>query len=86
MGAEIIDGKGFAAGLRARIAERVAALAGGHGVVPGWRWCWSGDDPASEVYVRSKGRQTVEAGMHSEEHRLDAATPEAEVLGAGRAG
>ena len=80
MGAEIIDGKGFAAGLRQRIAERVAALRAEHGVVPGLAVVLVGDDPASQVYVRSKGRQTVEAGMHSEEHRLDAATPEAELL------
>ena len=75
MAAEIIDGKGFAAGLRARIAERVAALGAAHGVTPGLAVVLVGDDPASAVYVRNKGRATVEAGMHSEEHRLDAATP-----------
>jgi len=79
MGAEIIDGKAFAAALRARIAERVACL-GARGVTPGLAVVLVGDDPASAVYVRNKGRATVEAGMHSEEHRLDAATPEAELL------
>ena len=80
MTAEIIDGKAFAAGLRARIAERVAELGAGHGVMPGLAVVLVGDDPASAVYVRNKGRATVEAGMRSEEHRLDAATPEAELL------
>jgi methylenetetrahydrofolate dehydrogenase (NADP+)/methenyltetrahydrofolate cyclohydrolase len=80
MGAEIIDGKGFAARLRQQIAERVATLSSERGVIPGLAVVLVGDDPASQVYVRSKGRQTVEAGMHSEEHRLDPVTPEAEVL------
>ena len=48
--------------------------------MPGLAVVLVGDDPASAVYVRNKGRQTVEAGMHSEEHRLDAAAPEAEIL------
>jgi methylenetetrahydrofolate dehydrogenase (NADP+)/methenyltetrahydrofolate cyclohydrolase len=79
MAAEIIDGRAFAAGLRARIAERVAELRA-RGVTPGLAAVLVGDDPASAVYVRSKGRATVEAGMRSEEHRLDAATPEAGLL------
>jgi methylenetetrahydrofolate dehydrogenase (NADP+)/methenyltetrahydrofolate cyclohydrolase len=78
--AEIIDGKAFAAGLRARVGERVAALRAEHGGVPGLAVVLVGDDPASQVYVRSKGRATVEAGMRSEEHRLGAATGEAELL------
>jgi methylenetetrahydrofolate dehydrogenase (NADP+)/methenyltetrahydrofolate cyclohydrolase len=80
MSAEVIDGKAFAADLRSRIAERVAALKAELGITPGLAVVLVGDDPASQVYVRSKGRQTVEAGMHSEEHRLDAATSEAELL------
>ena len=50
----------------------VAELKARHGIVPGLAVVLVGEDPASQVYVRSKGRQTVEAGMHSEEHRLDA--------------
>jgi methylenetetrahydrofolate dehydrogenase (NADP+)/methenyltetrahydrofolate cyclohydrolase len=80
MSAEIIDGKAFAADLRNRIAERVAALKAERGITPGLAVVLVGDDPASQVYVRSKGRQTVEAGMHSEEHRFDAATSETELL------
>ena len=77
MSAAIIDGKGFAAGLRARIATEVATLAALHGVTPGLGVLLVGDDPASEVYVRNKGRQTREAGMRSEEHRLPADATEA---------
>jgi len=80
MSADIIDGKAFAAGLRARVAEHVARLKAEHGLVPGLAVVLVGEDPASQVYVRNKGKQTVEAGMASFEHRLDAATPEAELL------
>ncbi len=80
MAAEIIDGKGFAAGLRARVGDEVAALRARHGVVPGLAVVLVGEDPASAVYVRNKGRHTREAGMHSEEHRLPATASEAEVL------
>ncbi len=80
MSARIIDGKGFAEGLRARVATRVAAFAESVGRAPGLAVVLVGDDPASQVYVRNKGRQTVEAGMASVEHRLDAATPEAVLL------
>ncbi len=80
MAAEIIDGKAFAADLRARLAVEVAALEARHGVTPGLAAVLVGDDPASAIYVRNKARHTVEAGMHSEEHRLSAATPEAEIL------
>jgi methylenetetrahydrofolate dehydrogenase (NADP+) / methenyltetrahydrofolate cyclohydrolase len=72
MAAEIIDGKAFAASLRARIAAEVARLQGDHALTPGLAVVLVGNDPASEVYVRNKARQTVECGMHSEEHRLDA--------------
>ena len=79
-GATVIDGKAFAARVRARVAEGVEALRGSHDVVPGLAVVLVGEDPASEVYVRNKGRQTVEAGMRSFEHRLPADTPEAELL------
>jgi methylenetetrahydrofolate dehydrogenase (NADP+) / methenyltetrahydrofolate cyclohydrolase len=78
--AEIIDGKAFAAGLRGRIAAEVAGLRGERGIVPGLAVVLVGEDPASQVYVRNKGRQTVEAGMRSDEHRLDASTSEADLL------
>ena len=84
MTAEIIDGKAFAAGLRARSPSGSRRSAAAHGVMPGLAVVLVGDDPASAVYVRNKGRATVEAGMRSEEHRLDAATPEAELLAVDR--
>lgn len=80
MSAEVIDGKAFAAALRARVGARAAELEARHGVTPGLAVVLVGEDPASQVYVRNKGRQTQEAGMRSVEHRLDAATPEAELL------
>ena len=76
----IIDGKAFAAKLREGIATQVAELKSKHGLTPGLAVVLVGEDPASQVYVRSKGRQTVEAGMNSFEHKLDAATPEDELL------
>ena len=80
MTATRIDGTAFAADLRARVAERVAELKAARGVTPGLAVVLVGDDPASRIYVRNKARQTVEVGMHSEEYRLDAGTPEAELL------
>jgi methylenetetrahydrofolate dehydrogenase (NADP+)/methenyltetrahydrofolate cyclohydrolase len=80
MAARIIDGKAFAARVRGQVADQVAALKDGHGIVPGLAVVLVGEDPASQVYVRNKGKQTVEVGMASFEHRLDAATPEAEIL------
>ncbi|WP_298430036.1 bifunctional methylenetetrahydrofolate dehydrogenase/methenyltetrahydrofolate cyclohydrolase FolD [uncultured Jannaschia sp.] len=71
MTAKIIDGKAFAATIRGRVAEEVARLKAA-GVTPGLAVVLVGEDPASAVYVRNKGKQTVEAGMHSEEHRMDA--------------
>ncbi|MCC5988860.1 MAG: bifunctional methylenetetrahydrofolate dehydrogenase/methenyltetrahydrofolate cyclohydrolase FolD [Pararhodobacter sp.] len=79
MMAIIIDGKGFAARVRAQVAEQVAALAG-RGIVPGLAVVLVGEDPASQVYVRSKGKLTVEVGMRSFEHKLPADTAEAELL------
>ncbi len=78
--AAIIDGKAYAASLRARIGEAVGKLAGAHGLTPGLAVVLVGEDPASQVYVRNKGRQTIAAGMNSFEHRLPADTGEAEVL------
>ena len=80
MSAEIIDGKAFAARLRERIGAEVARVRADHGLVPGLAVVLVGEDPASEVYVRSKGKQTREAGMHSEEHRLPADTSAEAVL------
>ncbi len=79
-GGKIIDGKAFAAGLRARIGTAVAGLKSDHDLTPGLAVVLVGEDPASQVYVRNKGKQTVEAGMNSWEHRLDASTDEATVL------
>jgi methylenetetrahydrofolate dehydrogenase (NADP+)/methenyltetrahydrofolate cyclohydrolase len=80
MAANIIDGKAFAAGLRERIAIEVAALKASHGVTPGLAVVLVGEDPASQVYVRSKGEQTQAAGMHSVTHKLAAETSEADLL------
>ena len=78
--AAIIDGKAFAEALRGRIAAAVADLRAAHGLRPGLAVVLVGDDPASRVYVANKGRQTVEAGMASFEHRLAADTPQDALL------
>jgi hypothetical protein len=80
MVATLIDGKAFAERVRRRVAEEVARLKQAHGIVPGLAVVLVGEDPASQVYVRNKGKQTIEAGMASFEHKLDADTPEADVL------
>ena len=80
MTAAIIDGKAFAARVRAKVAAEVALLKAAHGVAPGLAVVILGEHPASQVYVRNKSRQTVEAGMSSHEHRLEADTSEAELL------
>jgi len=80
MGAKIIDGKVFAATVREKVAEHVARLKSDHGLVPGLAVVLVGEDPASEVYVRNKGKQTLEVGMNSYEHKLDAGTSETELL------
>ena len=77
---KIIDGKAFAAGLRARIAEVVTGLKARHGLTPGLAAVLVGENPASQVYVRLKGRQTVEAGMNSFAHKLPAETSQADLL------
>ncbi|PKP94064.1 MAG: bifunctional methylenetetrahydrofolate dehydrogenase/methenyltetrahydrofolate cyclohydrolase FolD [Alphaproteobacteria bacterium HGW-Alphaproteobacteria-16] len=80
MTAEIIDGKGFAAGLRARVGEAAAAFAAAAGRKAGLAVVLVGDDPASAVYVRSKGKATVAANMASFEHRLPADTDQATLI------
>jgi len=80
MTARIIDGKAAADALRSRVAAGVDALREATGVQPGLAVVLVGEDPASQVYVRSKARQTVEAGMASFEHRLPETASEAEVL------
>lgn len=80
MVAQIIDGKAFAARMRAQVATHVAQLKRDHGLTPGLAVVLIGSDPASEVYVRNKGKQTVECGMHSIEHKLPENTPEDELL------
>jgi len=76
MTAEIIDGKAFAASVREKVAGHVAGLKSAHGLIPGLAVVLVGEDPASQVYVRNKHAQTVEAGMASFEHRLEASTSE----------
>ena len=78
--AKIIDGKAFAAGLRARVADGVAALKASHGVTPGLAVVLVGEDPASQVYVRSKERALVELGMNSFDHHEPADMAEADLL------
>jgi methylenetetrahydrofolate dehydrogenase (NADP+)/methenyltetrahydrofolate cyclohydrolase len=80
MSAALIDGKAFAAGLRARVAERVPAFRAAAGRAPGLAVVLVGEDPASAVYVRSKGRATREAGMESFEHRLSADVDQATLI------
>lgn len=80
MSATIIDGKAFAAEVRGKVAEQVTALKEAHGITPGLAVVLVGEDPASQVYVRSKGKQTVEVGMASFEHKLDADTSEEDLL------
>ncbi|GGC49844.1 bifunctional methylenetetrahydrofolate dehydrogenase/methenyltetrahydrofolate cyclohydrolase FolD [Chelatococcus reniformis] len=79
MTATIIDGKAFAAGLRQRIATAVTGI-GGRGLVPGLAVVLVGSDPASEVYVGSKAKMTVEVGMRSFKHVLPADVPQADLI------
>ncbi len=78
--AKIIDGKAFAANLRESLARRTGVLKEKHGLVPGLAVVLVGEDPASQVYVRNKAKQTVEVGFQSFEHKLDTDTPEADLL------
>jgi len=78
--ARLIDGKAFAAALRARVSKGVADLVASKGIKPGLATVLVGDDPASQVYVKSKGQVAAELGMASFDHRLPAATSEPELL------
>ncbi len=78
--AEKIDGKAFAQGLRARVAELAVSFEAKAGRKAGLAVVLVGEDPASQIYVRNKGKQTLECGMASFEHRLRADTPEADLL------
>jgi methylenetetrahydrofolate dehydrogenase (NADP+)/methenyltetrahydrofolate cyclohydrolase len=80
MTATVIDGKAIAAETRAQVAVEVARLARDHGVVPGLAVVLVGSNPASEVYVGSKKKMTVEAGMKSFDHQLPEQVSEAELL------
>ena len=80
MTAKVIDGKAFAASVRAQVADHVDALKTQHNITPGLAVVLVGEDPASQVYVRSKGKQTTEVGMNSFEHKLDVDTSEDDLL------
>ena len=80
MSAATIDGKAFAATLRARVGEAARAFEAEAGRKAGLAVVLVGEDPASQVYVRSKGKATLEAGMASFEHRLPADASQAELL------
>ncbi len=76
----IIDGKAFAAALRARVAGQVTKLKEAHGITPGLAVVLVGENPASQVYVRNKNKQTAEAGMNSFEHRPPDTISEADLV------
>ncbi len=80
MAAQIIDGKAIAAEVRQQVATDVKALQASHDLTPGLAVVLVGEDPASQVYVRNKGRETEAAGMHSVTHRLPADTSETDLL------
>ena len=80
MSAKLIDGKAAAAALREEVAKEVARFRVAAGRAPGLATVLVGEDPASAVYVRSKGRATIEAGMQSFEHKLSVDTSEDELL------
>ena len=80
MRATIIDGKAIAADLRARVTAEVARISAAHGLTPGIAVVLVGNNPASEVYVRTKARQVVETGMRSFDHRLPESVGQDELL------
>jgi len=80
MSADLIDGKAFAATVRTKVAAHVTRLKEENGITPGLAVVLVGEDPASQVYVRSKGKLTVEVGMASFEHKLQADTSEEDLL------
>ena len=78
--AKIIDGKQFAADLRGKMTTQIASLKAQHDIVPGLAVVLVGEDPASQVYVRNKGKQAKECGINPIEHKLDESTEEAFLL------
>ena len=80
MTAIVIDGKAFAATVRGKVAAHVAALKADHGIDAGLAVILVGEDPASEVYVAAKHKQTVEVGMASFEHKLPADVSEEDLF------
>lgn len=80
MTATVIDGKAFAAKVRAQVGEHVTRLKADHGITPGLAVVLVGEDPASEVYVSHKHKATVEVGMASFEHKLPADTSEEDLF------
>ena len=81
MVAKLIDGKSFAVQIRSEIATQVKGLLDSKGIKPGLAVILVGEDPASQVYVRSKGKQTIEVGMNSYEYKLDRHVSESDLLG-----
>ncbi len=81
MVAKLIDGKSFAVQIRSEIATQVKVLLDSKGIKPGLAVILVGEDPASQVYVRSKGKQTIEVGMSSYEYKLDRHVSEGDLLG-----
>ena len=77
---KIIDGKAFAEKLRGDVARKVAAIKASNNIVPGLAVVLVGEDPASQVYVRNKGKQTVEVGMQSFEHKLPDTTSQEDLM------
>ncbi len=80
MTAALIDGKGYAAALRQRLLKRTERLKQLHGIVPGLAVVLVGDNPASHIYVRNKGKAAQEAGLQSFEHKLRESTPQSQLL------
>jgi len=78
--ATIIDGKAFAAKLRVKVKGLSDELKASHNVTPGLAVVIVGEDPASQVYVRSKGKQATEVGFNSYEHKLPATTERDELV------
>lgn len=78
--ARLIDGKAFAARVREQVGQHVARLHNDHQLTPGLAVVLVGDDPASQVYVRNKAKQTAAVGMASFEHRLAATISEEQLL------
>ena len=81
MVAKLIDGKSFAVQIRSEIATQVKGLLDSKGIKPGLAVILVGEDPASQVYVRSKGKQTIEVGMNSYEYKFDRHVSEGDLLG-----